>query len=676
MNCFSNFATELGAVIAYLDRLNISSTFNCKEGLVCLRGSCSPDSMDKGKLMLSKLIEKVKVTPFRKHDSDSPSPAKTKPSVQQVSVHPQPAMVTLHPDEDAEVLKTWHHYLLPKFPKFAREAYIKGSYSVGLIGQSSMYGKIVIIRFRSSENQCSTSREIIRDKVKKVCEQNQRPPLDIQFSEGTVVRLVGGSSTQFAIDDPSIDDKFPHQRRPWKKPGMGASIGLDECSDMSATLGGYVLLDGVMHMLSVDHFISECRCGKKSSKLRSPSLCDAEDVKEQLEKKLDEIHLKVSRLGYSEVPLQHAGSRLFSGDINEELEQYKRFERELEDSENAYALGMVRWRCGEGEHPLRLPVNPTVDQELRRMDWSLTEITERDRDGQNTHRHRRGTELALNDLSDEINNPKGSGMPCKETGRAVGGEGAHYVGTTSGYREGTINAALQLHIDEEGNPSHEWTMVVPECERLPDAAFKGDSGAWIIGNDSNKLLGLLWGWDGGLLLFTPIQDVFEDIKRNLRNCDIQLPDFEESGRSRRGSTLLCRNPSVHSIERAPKKNSTITEPAMATPQILLPPDVDEKSSLERTSSTSSLFSLPSLASSSSSSSLYEDATMKTPLPDQRLLHDEKSRQWLAPPKVIHPRSLDDYGWHLIQSEDAMSEDEHTPWESNLQIRCKPRMTRS
>jgi hypothetical protein len=628
--------------------------------------------MEKGKLMLSKLIEKAKLSPFRKHDPDTPPPARAKPSVQQVAVHPQPAMIALHPDEDAEVLKTWHHYLLPRFPKIAREASIKGSYSVGLVGQSSKDGKNVIIRFRSAGNQGSTSRQIIREEIKKVCEQNHRNPLNIHFSQGTAVRLVGGSSTQIALDDPSIDQEFPYQRRPWKRPGMGASIGLKQCPDMSATLGGYVLLNGVLYMLSVDHFISECRCGEKSSTLRSPSVCDVEDVREQLKKKLDDIHLKVSRLGYREVPLHRTGRVVFSGKINEELELYKRFERDLQDNEDAPTIGEVRHRCGDGEHPLRPPVNPTVDGELRRMDWSLTEITKRDRAGQNTHRHRRGAGPTLIDLRGEVNNPRGAGTPCKETGKVVGGEGAHYVGTASGYREGTINAAVQLHIDDDENTSYEWGMVVSGSERLPDTEFKGDSGAWIIGNDS-KLLGLLWGWDNGLLLFTPIQDVFADIKRTVRDCH-QIQLFEESDRSRRSSTLLCRPQAALSIEKTLEKQGTTIGPAATTPQILLSPNFDDRNGLERTSSTSSLVSLPSLASSSSSFSLYEDATVKSTLAEQGSLSDAKSGQWLAPPKMFQPRDLDDYGWNMIRQEEALSEDEHTPWESDLQIRCKPRTT--
>ena len=55
---------------------------------------------------------------------------------------------------------------------------------------------------------------------------------------------------------------------------------------------------------------------------------------------------------------------------------------------------------------------------------------------------------------------------------------------------------------------------------------KGDSGSWILEKNSNSLLGMLWGWSDGCLLFTPIHDIFADIRESVpewHDAIIKLP---------------------------------------------------------------------------------------------------------------------------------------------------------
>jgi len=65
-------------------------------------------------------------------------------------------------------------------------------------------------------------------------------------------------------------------------------------------------------------------------------------------------------------------------------------------------------------------------------------------------------------------------------------------------------------------------MVVPEDKQEEDI-YWGDSGAWIIRDSDNALVGLLWGWINGQLIFTPIKDVFEDIKETFNATEVGLP---------------------------------------------------------------------------------------------------------------------------------------------------------
>jgi hypothetical protein len=558
---------------------------------------------------------------------------------QQVSVHPQPEIYALNPKEDADILKLWNTRLLPRFPDMIREAVIEGSYSVALVRQNGPNGSQPIIRFRSSGNQGEMSRQIIRESVETICNNNRHQILQVQFTEGTIVRLVGGSSYASFVNDPSNDDKFPHARRPWARPGMGASIGLSQCPHVSATLGGYISVDERIYMLTVDHFISTCSC-IVDTQLRSPSISDAADVKNQLKKRFQQLSLKISRSALNEVPLGQLDEILFTLDFNEELEHYKRFERELNDGDEGFALAKIRYRCGGAMAPLRLSVNPDLDGLSHHMDWSLSEITAKHRVGKNVHRYGRVASPSLDDLDKELVSFTGCGIPCETIGEVTGGEAAYYVGTTSGLREGFINPALIQYGDEYG-VSHEWSMVVPHCEALKDSDFQGDSGAWIISND-NKLLGLLWGWDNGNLLFTPIQDVFADITQKMKCHKIELPDNSSGSRSKRSGSLLCRTDLVEIEQYIPKQ--LVQEPIESDEPVIVSPGMLSPFSIVQSRRSSSVSSISSWSMSSSSSFSVSDEPPSHP----NFPTKDQSEQTMLP---FRPKSQSSPTWAMLEASD-------------------------
>lgn len=557
--------------------------------------------MEKGKKLLEDLINGLRSTANHSNVSGIATYPMRKAASQQVSVLPQPEIFALDPEENADLLSLWHEQLLPQFPTMVRDAMIEGSYSVTLVRQKVSDCLCPVIRFRSSGNQSDASRKLIRDRVQEVCVRYATPILQVQFTEGTLVRLVGGSTSVSVLDDPPIDQRFPHQRRPWGTPGMGASIGLSRCPHVSATLGGYISADDRIYMLTVDHFISECQC-EITSHVRSPSISDIYSVRFHLGKKLQELDRRVVQSAPDEVPLDQVEELLFPTDIDEEVEQYRRVERELDDNETGFALGMVRVRCGDGQLPLRPSADPRLIGVHHRMDWSLSEITARHRKGKNIHRYGRTAEPRLEDLQNEVIRAAGAGTPCTTIEGVMGGESVYYVGTTSGLREGFINPARVQFSDEFGI-SEEWAMVVPNCERLRDCDFQGDSGAWLISND-NTLLGLLWGWDNGNLLFTPIHDVFADIKQKMNSQQIRLPD-DSTPRSGRQGSLLCRRSFPKLREPSPERFRRTFPTEFSSPPRLLPPiSMDEKRWRRRSSGASSTWSMtstPSLLSSASSS---------------------------------------------------------------------------
>ena len=264
---------------------------------------------------------------------------------------------------------------------------------------------------------------------------------------------------------------------------MSASIGPSNCPHVSATLGGYISVDNRIYMLTVDHFVSECPCSS-STRVRSPSISDIGDVKVQLERKIEELSLRIRQMAPNEIPLGQVEELLFVRDVDEELEQYRRFERELDGGESQFDFATVRERCGSSQPLVRPSTNPRlpIPGACHRMDWSLSEVTPRRRMGKNVHRYGRVQEPTLSQLQAEVIRSGGLGPICTSTGEVVAGEQAYYIGTTSGLREGIINPALVQWRDEFGDITHEWALVVPDCEQLRDRDFQGDSGAWILGN--------------------------------------------------------------------------------------------------------------------------------------------------------------------------------------------------
>ncbi|KAF2261727.1 hypothetical protein CC78DRAFT_607341 [Lojkania enalia] len=679
---------ELKSVLERLSALNISPTFDCRSATIKLHGTCSADQMARGKMLLQELIDNSRSTTPCNDEMISSGILKSRADLQQqVSVHLQPEISPLDAEGDANLIDVWNDHILPKFPSIIQELSVGDSYSIALVRQKGSDGTHPIVRFRSSDNQDKESRRIIKDAIKEICVRNNCTVLNVQFSRGTIVRLVGGSSSSSHLDDPSNDDEpFPHQRRPWSVPGMGASIGMIQCNDISATLGGYIWVDGRIYMLSVDHFIfpaGECQCHSKSRRLRSPSISDIRDIRYRLRRKLKELEKKIMRSApRGEIPLGQV-YELFTLQTNEELELYRRFESELNTKDEDFALGTIRVRCGPGPLPLSPSANPRLKGKSHRMDWSLFQITEKQREGKNIHRHRRISQPGLDDLSNELLEPEGSGIPVEKTSNIVGGELCHYVGTTSGFREGRVNPAL-IQFCERENISHEYSMIVPGCEGLRASAFEGDSGAWIIGNEHNTLLGLLWGWDNGSLLFTPIQDVFADIKRKMNCHQVKLPE-SSTGPGPHEFSLLCRKNRPVSractpeLEPTPAKLCKVTSSPLD--KIDLKPEFGVHCRTASSCSNSSQRSPSPVPSLDSSVSSISDGVSPIQSPFQ-LLDATVILESLALRPKDKPRSeqtmSEEVGgeWHLIQREDAVPLEKPSSWEKDSQLECNPQAIRA
>jgi hypothetical protein len=98
-----------------------------------------------------------------------------------------------------------------------------------------------------------------------------------------------------------------------------------------------------------------------------------------------------------------------------------------------------------------------------------------------------------------------------------------FVGSGSGRRSGIINDIPAI-IRTNGVTSQEWSLTLLG-ERFD--YNDGDAGAWVIRTEDNKLVGML-GMIHNRLLFTPIEEIFADIKQRLHAREVCLPQSKKA----------------------------------------------------------------------------------------------------------------------------------------------------
>ena len=94
------------------------------------------------------------------------------------------------------------------------------------------------------------------------------------------------------------------------------------------------------------------------------------------------------------------------------------------------------------------------------------------------------------------------------------------MGRTSGYHEGMINTSMS-YVDFGDHQTQEWTVVKLDADDDEvwiegGIGVEGDSGAWIIDCETNRVYGMVWGRGGegaeAKAYFTTLSEIFADIK--------------------------------------------------------------------------------------------------------------------------------------------------------------------
>lgn len=142
----------------------------------------------------------------------------------------------LDPAHDSKLLKTWHGSVRPAIlSNVSRQG-------------SSLEDSIPTIIVTCVEVTNKVKVDNLHQAVSDLFDRTDRQSLRIAFDEGKLRRTT-------KLHDPSICT--PRNIEGQLFPSFGSSIGIQRRTDSTATLGGYLLIDGEIFLLTVDHLINE-----------------------------------------------------------------------------------------------------------------------------------------------------------------------------------------------------------------------------------------------------------------------------------------------------------------------------------------------------------------------------------------------------------------------------------
>ena len=467
-------------------------------------------------------------------------------------------------EEDYTVLMTWLKQILPSLPEILARS-IGPDYSASLVRQGlSSASAQAVIRIQSPDKpsrlvQSRVQRQVIGLYDKVLLAGSIR----LQFSDGYPTLLAGSScqndlefvSHQDNTDEEENTCKFPHWSRIWDHPGMSASIGMRCTRQVSATSCCYVDVDGEQFLLTVNHFIENSRSKNDNSvedklSLTSPALLDMDQDLGYYKRFILGVENEIE-----EILLNQHGD-IVPSDLEESSELLDRLDKQM------YVQGFEKKLKSRLNDEAYLTLGSVVHQnrthsriasgntDIRhRMDWALFSVS--DRAGRNRICYKIDPDEGVTDFFSEGCEEWGAGELCQRTCNVEPNEKVYYVGQTSGLQTAEVNPApilVSRSCDEE--PTLEWALTVPEREQKEDNKYAGDSGAGIMRVSDNSLLGLLWGYENNQLIFTPINDVFADIKEQTGAANVGLPQIWQNpspssvsigSQTQGGPTLICRD---------------------------------------------------------------------------------------------------------------------------------------
>ncbi|MCJ1405880.1 hypothetical protein MMC11_009110 [Xylographa trunciseda] len=447
-------------------------------------------------------------------------------------------------EEDSKLVALWSKHISPALHGILSPR-LGQNYTASLVRRGYSEAKApVYIRIQSECRQSESIRAVIREDIAAICDRVGQCHVVSRFFVGKLV-LLGKSSSSSTSDDEGCENDdsdlcdFPWYKRWWEKPGMGASIGL-RCSDsVSATLGGYVFINNQPYLLTVDHFIDKAQKNQGCTTaplldplaLTSPSLLDVKEMTACLEQSIRNVKADIAKffngLGSQDLQMDYVQQLYGAGDDLQKWENilntFYTLRQELRKDEQEFVLGGIAHRCVvKARKPSACDNTPLSqsdkDPVVHRMDWALCTVNSARWGGVNRHRYQSDKDPM--DYLFPNTEPHGLGELCRDTCDPESYTHVYFVGQKSGINHGRIGSSL-TNCCMNGIPSQEWSIIV-ENPVSDENIFAGDSGAWILREYDHRVVGQLWGYKDGLLLFTPINVVFADIMDSLRTQNVGI----------------------------------------------------------------------------------------------------------------------------------------------------------
>ena len=443
-----------------------------------------------------------------------------------------------------ELVHLWFKDILPALPQILGPI-LGGIYSAGLVlrGQIAMDAQ-PCIRIESPNIPASAAQQTVEEEVTTICKRMDHEPICIHFTRGSLKSLNGGE--QHRHDDAEECAECQQRRfnlvRPSRRPFMGASIGLLCSKKIVASWGGVVLIQGKNFMLTSDHFVTESQMAANKDGsgsdgfFTSPSQYDLWEMERNLKqskRNLDAQTKKMMQETYPNCEISEdslSDPTFFTPDLRatqKKAEDTMKLLDQVTKPPEEYIVGKVYKRSLE-PRKAKVPRNLAEKLKLQNeknevthfMDWSLCSLSSGSSQSvENQHKYRSSEDAMADEYVDEEERSQDiePGDICHETCDPESGVAVHYVGQGSNHRSGSINIPMLVRRDSIS--TYEWSIISADGRDILYPSVAGDSGAWIIRTQDNKIVGQVQAHSNNQVLFTPINVLFADVEQR---CETQV----------------------------------------------------------------------------------------------------------------------------------------------------------
>ena len=317
---------------------------------------------------------------------------------------------------DRIFVKIWVESILPALDQILVDR-LGSTYTASLVrrGQTCIGAFPCILIESPKIPRSETQARIEEDLIGIYHKHRVTDHVSVKFIRGGIQKLSGEQDDSTDSDDTTAQKRKFNFNRPCTKPGMGASLGLLLSSTVSATLGGYIVINGEQYILTSEHFAAKSQESSVNDDdnhdilgtetIISPSRPDLSEITENLKQntrdyraKIEDILEKIPQpifpggFGSTELEELYSGQRIvqkYLGQVNKKC--------------NNFALGNVFKRtAGDLRAALSNQYLSGISTAVRikhKMDWAICGVNQRR--GENRHKYQSNDEAVCDNYIEE-----------------------------------------------------------------------------------------------------------------------------------------------------------------------------------------------------------------------------------------------------------------------------------